>query len=92
MSLFEIGMLVCFGLSWPTSIYKSFRTKKVSGKSPLFLGIICIGYVFGILNKMKYPMIIDGVEKIDPVIWFYVCILVLVLFDLFLYFLYAKND
>ena len=68
MSLFEIGMLICFGVSWPVSIAKSLRTKNVSGKSPLFLFIIDLGYVFGILNK-----VVNRLENgnIHWVVWLY---------------------
>ena len=33
MSIFEVMMLVCFGVSWPISIAKSLRTRFVRGKS-----------------------------------------------------------
>jgi len=49
MSIFEVLMLVCFGLSWPISIAKALRTEKVAGKSPVFMGVICLGYLSGIL-------------------------------------------
>jgi hypothetical protein len=85
MSLFEIGMLICFGVSWPVSIAKSLRTKNVSGKSPLFLFIIDLGYVFGILNK-----VVNRLENgnIHWVVWLYGINLGLVSFDLFLYYYY----
>lgn len=86
MSLFEIGMLICFGVSWPVSIAKSLRTKNVSGKSPLFLSIIDLGYVFGILNKVVNRLE-DG--SIHWVVWLYVINLCLVSLDLFLYYYYT---
>ena len=51
MSPYEIAMLVLFGVSWPISIDKALRTKKVEGKSPLFMSLVCIGYLCGILHK-----------------------------------------
>jgi len=51
MGYFEIGMLICFGVSWPISINKTLRSKNVEGKSVVFLYIIIIGYLFGIANK-----------------------------------------
>lgn len=50
--LFETTMLICFGLSWPFSIWKSWRTRKVDGKSPVFLIFIFIGYVAGVIAKI----------------------------------------
>jgi len=54
MSIFEIIMLICFGLAWPTSIYKSYKSKSTKGKSLNFLLIILIGYLAGIIHKVVY--------------------------------------
>ena len=52
MSIFEAMMLVCFGLSWPMNILKSWRTRSAVGKSLAFLLIIEVGYICGMLNKV----------------------------------------
>ena len=57
MSIFEIIMLVCFGLSWPVSIYKSLKTRVVAGKSPLFMAIVITGYASGVAHKISTPAI-----------------------------------
>jgi hypothetical protein len=80
MSVFEILMLVCFGASWPVSIEKTLRTRRVDGKSPVFLGIVCLGYVSGILHKVFFSP--------DWVIVLYIVNLVLVAADFVLYFRY----
>jgi len=49
---FESVMLVCFGLSWPISVYKSLVSKSVAGKSGVFMAAILLGYVAGILGKI----------------------------------------
>lgn len=54
MSIFEIVMLICFGLAWPLSIYKSYTSKSIEGKSLLFLVVILIGYVAGVAHKFLY--------------------------------------
>lgn len=54
MSLFEIGMLLCFGVSWPFSLYKTWKAKNSQGKSFVFLWLVVIGYIFGILHKLFY--------------------------------------
>lgn len=51
MSVLEILMLVCFGASWPFSIMRTWTTKTARGKSMMFLGLLFLGYVFGIANK-----------------------------------------
>ncbi len=77
MSIFEIIMLLCFGFAWPTSIYKSYTSRSNSGKSPMFLLIIMVGYVSGILHKLFYAY--------DFVIFLYVINLIMVAIDLSLY-------
>ncbi|HEX2946222.1 MAG TPA: hypothetical protein VHT96_09750 [Clostridia bacterium] len=54
MSVFEIIMLLCFGLAWPFSIYKSIISRQTQGKSVLFLIIVVIGYISGIIHKLLY--------------------------------------
>ncbi len=78
MSYFEIGMLVCFGLAWPVSIYKSIKSHSVSGKSVFFLYVVLIGYVFGILHKIYYDY--------NLVIYLYVLNSLMVFTDIILYY------
>jgi len=47
--IFEVMMLICFGIAWPFSIHKLLRTKRAEGKSILFLIVIFSGYVCGML-------------------------------------------
>jgi len=75
-------MLICFGLGWPVSILKSLRTKVVTGKSPLFLAIVWLGYLSGIIHKIVYAL--------DLVIIFYILNFVMVSIDLLLYFYYSN--
>lgn len=78
MSVFEIGMLICFGFAWPISISKSIKTKSIEGKSLLFMYIIMIGYLFGILHKLN--------NDLDIVIYLYGINLLMVFTDLMLYY------
>lgn len=84
MSPFEIGMLVCFGVSWPISIAKALRTRQVKGKSPVFMAIVAVGYVCGILHKLRV--------RYDLVILLYVFNLVMVCTDLALYLRYRNRS
>ena len=59
MSLFEITMLVCFGVAWPFSIHRSWKARSNAGKSIVFLWIILVGYLAGIAHKILYSR--DGV-------------------------------
>ncbi|NLG26709.1 MAG: hypothetical protein GX557_02280 [Chloroflexi bacterium] len=84
MSPFEIAMLLCFGLSWPISIAKTLRTRTVSGKSPLFMTIIILGYLAGVLHKAFYAY--------DWVIFLYVLNMTMVGVDLVLYLRFSRRD
>jgi len=83
MSFFEATMLICFGISWPVSIAKALRTKVVAGKSPLFMAIVCLGYLSGVVHKALYSF--------DWIIVLYAVNLVLVAVDLSLYFFYSRR-
>jgi hypothetical protein len=52
INLLEALMIICFGLSWPVSIYKSYTSRTAKGKSLTFEIFIWIGYVFGIIRKI----------------------------------------
>ena len=87
MKIFEILFLLCFAVSWPISIAKALRTHEVKGKSPIFMVLIILGYIFGILNKFFNP---DA--KLDYVTWLYAMNMLLVSWDLLLYFKYSKKS
>ena len=44
----EFAMLFAFGFSWPFAIMKTWRSKRVDGKSPAFMVIVLVGYACGI--------------------------------------------
>jgi hypothetical protein len=78
MSIFEIGMLICFGFAWPVSIMKSIKTKSIEGKSLLFMYIVLLGYVFGMAHKVVY--------NLDFVLGLYGLNFLMVFTDLMLYY------
>ena len=41
--IFEAGMLLCFGCSWPMNITKSIRAKTAKGKSLAFELFVLVG-------------------------------------------------
>ena len=83
-SVFEIGMLVCFGFAWPLNIYKSLTSKTAKGKSFLFLIVVLLGYVSGIIHKVLYSW--------DVVLVLYVINLIMVFTDILLYFRNKRYD
>ena len=78
MSIFEMIMLVCFGAAWPVSIYKSWKSRSVEGKSLFFMLIILGGYAAGILHKIFFLY--------DGVIVLYLVNFCMILADIMLYF------
>ncbi len=77
--IFEAIMLVCFGLSWPISVWKSYRSRSTRGKSPVFIIAIITGYLSGIAGKIAA----GGLNYVFAV---YCINLVMVCADLLLYF------
>lgn len=84
MSIFEAGMLICFGASWPFAVMKTYKTKSVKGKSRLFLILIILGYIFGMVNKI--------LNSVDIVFWLYVINLLLVSTDFMFCIIYGKRE
>ena len=64
MNFYEAIMLMAFGSSWPFAVYKTITTRRVQGKSLLFLICIFVGYIAGFAFKMT--------TKPDPVIALYI--------------------
>jgi hypothetical protein len=59
------------------------RTKVVAGKSPLFIGVIILGYIFGLIHKLH--------DAFDWVAWLYILNLIVVSIDLILYYKYCDK-
>ena len=83
--ILEAAMVICFGISWPMSIIKSYRSRTNKGKSIIFMSFIMFGYVCGIFSK-----ILSGI--ITYVFAFYVLNLIMVGVDCALYIRNAKLD
>lgn len=73
-------MLICFGMAWPASIWKSITSKSAKGKSLSFLLIILVGYAAGIIKSLIEP------EISWPVFTLYILNTAMVLTDTALYF------
>ena len=81
----EFGMLFAFGFSWPFAIARTYRAKRVDGKSPMFMAIVIVGYLCGIAAHL-----VEGSKL--WLCWVYLADMALVSTDLCLYFYYsAKN-
>ena len=56
MSVFEAFMLICFGTAWPLSVWKSYRSRQIAGKSLPFMVIVMVGYISGAIHKVLYNL------------------------------------
>ena len=84
-NMMEIGMLLCFGASWPINLRKALKAGTTKGTSLLFLCLIEIGYICGIGAKILHG-------HINYVLIFYVLNLVVVAANIVVYFLNRGKD
>jgi len=83
--ILEAMMVISFGISWPTSIIKSYTSRTAKGKSIIFLLFILIGYLFGIAPKFM-------AGNLTYVVIFYMINFIMVFIDLCLYFRNRRID
>ncbi|MBQ8186734.1 MAG: hypothetical protein IJX93_10885 [Clostridia bacterium] len=50
--LLEAMMLICFGMSWPINVCRSWKARTARGMSLTFILLIITGYVAGITAKL----------------------------------------
>jgi hypothetical protein len=84
-SILETLMIVCFGLSWPLSIMRSYKSRSTKGKSLLFMCFIVFGYFCGVASKMI-------THTYNLAFWFYFPNIVMVSTDICLYFRNRKIE
>jgi hypothetical protein len=80
--ILEGGMIFCFGISWPFSIHRTWKAKKVEGKSLVFLIVVFVGYLFGMASKFAKAA---GGQPLETITLFYGINSMLVAIDLALY-------
>ena len=83
--ILEMGMILCFGISWPLSVYRSYKSRSTKGKSLLFMCFIAMGYVSGIASKII-------AQNFNLAFWFYFPNITLVCTDICLYFRNKKIE
>lgn len=85
VTVLESIMLICFGISWPVSVYKSWTSKSTKGKSLVFMLAIIVGYVAGITGK-----ILGG--QLNYVLALYIINVAFVSVDLALFFVNKSKE
>lgn len=92
IDVFEAITIFCFGLSWPISIAKSYKSRTAKGKSVFFEIFLLIGYAFGIARKaIQFTTGASGWVFILGSI-FYVLNFIEISIDIALYFRNTKLD
>ncbi len=84
-NILETVMIICFGVSWPLSIIKSYRSRSTKGKSLLFMCCIEFGYFCGIASKILF-------QNFNLAFWFYFPNVIFVATDICLYFRNKKIE
>lgn len=81
----ETMMIIGFGVSWPLSIMRSYKSRSTKGKSVLFLFCILFGYICGVVSKLL-------VNNLNLAFWFYIPNMIMVSTDICLYFRNKKIE
>ena len=83
--ILETVMLVCFGCSWPLSVYKNIKARSARAMSLQFILLIITGYIAGITAK-----IMRG--NFSYVLVMYIINLVIVSVNVVVYFINRRYD
>lgn len=83
--IFEMFMLICFGLSWPMSVYKNIKAKTARSMSLPFTLLIITGYIAGITAKIYS-------HQINFVLAVYLINLAIVSINVVVYFINRRYD
>ena len=81
----ETMMIIGFGVSWPLSIMRSYKSRSTKGKSVMFLFCIVFGYLCGIASKLL-------TNNLNLAFWFYIPNIIMVSTDIGLYFRNKKIE
>lgn len=83
-NIFEMLMVILFGVSWPLNIAKAWKARTQKGSSVLFYFFILAGYVFGLGSK--YIKLQQGISTPGYVWFFYILNAVMVSVGIAIYF------
>ena len=83
--ILETIMLICFGFSWPLTVYRNIKARTAKTMSLGFILLIIIGYIAGITAKISS-------DNIGFVLGVYILNLAIVSVNLGVYFRNRKLD
>ena len=92
-TILEIMMVICFGLSWPFNIIRSYHARTTKGTSLLFMSLIEVGYVAGIGCKILTLAARGFLTTLQWIAFvFYIINFIMVSIGLLIYFRNKKID
>ena len=83
--ILETIMLICFGFSWPLTVYRNIKSRTAKTMSLGFILLIIIGYIAGITAKIS-------ANNVGFVLAVYILNLAIVSVNLGVYFRNRKLD
>ena len=83
--ILEAMMIISFGISWPLSIIRSYRSRSTKGKSVPFSFFILFGYLCGITSKLM-------THNHNLAFYFYILNITMVTIDICLFFRNRKLE
>ncbi len=83
--ILETIMLICFGFSWPMSVYKNIKAGTAKSMSLGFIVMITLGYVAGITAKI-------AARNFSYVLTVYIVNLIMVSVNIVVYFINREHD
>lgn len=83
--ILETIMLICFGISWPMSVYKNIKARTAKSMSLGFIVMITSGYIAGISAKIC-------THNYSYVLIVYIINLVIVSINIVVYFINRSYD
>ena len=93
LELMEAVTIICFGLSWPISIRKSYISRTAKGKSLFFEVFLLAGYAVGITRKLIQLSVLDCSGAIFYLsLFFYILNFIEISIDIALYFRNLRLD
>jgi hypothetical protein len=63
--ILEAGMLICFGISWPVDILRTWRVRRTEGKSLAFMFLVLVGYTLGLGSKLARAQAGEPMEGVS---------------------------
>ncbi|MBQ7373443.1 MAG: hypothetical protein IJW64_02620 [Clostridia bacterium] len=93
IDLLEAFTILCFGISWPIAIRKSYVSRTAKGKSLFFELFLLVGYAIGITRKIIQVVALGSSGFVFFLSFvFYVINFIAISIDIALYFRNVKLD